>query len=114
MLCSVVQGPGPSVSEPGACLSPAKVRALLANAFPQISWLCSDVRSNFLLGPSELLTQPLNLNITMIKVITSSLQYFSHHTDACPSLSVFLFPCLPFRGPRPSALHPTGPSTTVG
>lgn len=65
-------GPRLSVSQSCMCYSPVEVKAFLPHPTP-ILRLWRAVRSNFLLGPSELLTQPLNLIITMIKVITSSL-----------------------------------------
>lgn len=107
VLCSAARGPGSSTSETCPGRSPAKVRAFLAIAFPQISWLWRAVRTNSLLGPSELLTQPLNLIITMVKVITSSLQYFSHHINVWPLLSGFLLfsgaPKHQFSTPQPQA-----------
>lgn len=68
---------------------PSKGESISHNRLSQILWLWRVVRSNFLLEPSELLTQPLNLIITMIEVITSSLQYLSHHDNAWPLLSGF-------------------------
>ena len=83
------------------------------NHLSQFLRLWRVVRSNFLLGPSELLTQPLNLIITMIKIITSSLQCLSHHNTARPLLAGS--PSMPpFRGPKAPAPHLPSPSTTVG
>lgn len=113
-LCSAAREPGPTTPEPCTGHSPAKVRAFLAIAFLPILWSGSVVRTNFLLGPSELLAQPLNLIITMIKVITSSLQHFFHHNNVWPLLSGFLLLCLPCRGPKAPALRTMGPNTTVG
>lgn len=68
---------------------PSKGESISRNCLSQILWLGRVVRSNFLLELSELLTQLLNLIITMIEVITSSLQYLSHHNNAWPLLSGF-------------------------
>lgn len=83
------------------------------NHLSQILRLWRVARRNFLLGPSELLTQPLNLIITTIKVTTSTLQRLSHHNSARPLLAAS--PSMPpFRGPKAPAPHLPSPSTTVG
>lgn len=107
-LCSAAREPGPTTPEPCTGHSPAKVRAFLAIAFLPILWSGSVVRTNFLLGPSELLAQPLNLIITMIKVITSSLQHFFHHNNVWPALR--LSPSMPpLQGPQSTSSPHHGP-----
>lgn len=87
---------------------PREGELIPCNHLPQILRLWRAVKSNFLLGPSELLTQPLNLIITMIKGITSSLQYLSHHNHARPSLTGS--PSQPpFGGPKHQPLIPSVP-----
>lgn len=111
MHCSAAGGP---VRVRGWRMSlPSGGERIPCNQLSQILWLWRVVRRNFLLGPSELLTQPLNLIITMIKVITSSLQCLSHHNSARPLLTAS--PSMPpFSGPKAPAPHLPSPSTTVG
>lgn len=91
---------------------PSEGESISHNSLSPDLWSWRVVRRTFLLGPSELLTQPLNLIITMIKVITSSLQSLSHHDNVWPLLSGFSSK-LPLQGSQ-SSWTPPAPGTTVG